>query len=269
MPIVVGVMLRRIKDKIYADVGRFDLRLNDKIILETEHGIEAGVVCEKEKNVQKGKDPIGKVLRKMTEEDRRKLADNERRTVKAHEMVLQKADDHELDMKLTCVQYTFDRSKLFVYYTSETRVDFRELIKDLGHILKTRIQMVQIGVRDESKMIGGIGTCEQVLCCQSFLKDFNSVTIDMAKEQGLSLNTTKLSGLCGRLMCCISYENYTYKVIKKDFPEIGTMISTPEGKARLAAIDCIRERVTVDFGDRVFKFFTIKQIMENNRRENK
>jgi cell fate regulator YaaT (PSP1 superfamily) len=264
MSIIVGVMLRRIKDKVYADAGRFDLGLNDKVILETEHGVETGVICEKEKNMQKGKDPIGKVLRKITEEDRRRLAENEKRNLKAYAIVMQKAEDYELDMKLTCVQYTFDRSKLFVYYTSEIRVDFRKLIKDLGHMLKARIQMVQISVRDESKMIGGIGTCGQVLCCQSFLKNFNSVTIDMAKDQELSLHASKLSGLCSRLMCCIAYENGTYRDIKKDIPVIGTMISMPEGKAKVAAIDCIRERVTVDFGDRAFKIFTIKQIKDNN-----
>ncbi|MDR3330837.1 MAG: stage 0 sporulation protein [Endomicrobium sp.] len=260
MPIVVGVMLRRIKDKMYADVGKFDLKLNDKIIIETEHAVEMGLVCEKERSIQKSKTFIGKVLRKMTEEDKKCLIENEKKNLKVHKIIMQKNDEYELDMKLTCVQYTFDRSKLFVYYTSETRIDFRELIKDLGHILKTRIQMVQIGVRDESKMIGGIGTCGQVLCCQSFLKDFNSVTIDMAKEQDLSSNTAKLSGLCGRLMCCIFYENDTYRDVRKNLPEIGSIILTPEGKAKLAAIDCIRERVTVDFESKGFKIFTIKQI---------
>ena len=215
MPQVVGIMVRRIKEKAYVEVGHLELKPGDRVIAETEHGIEAGTVCEREKNIQKNKEHIGKVLRKITEEDKRKLAENEKRNAKAFNIVLEKAYDHELDMKLTCVQYTFDRSKLFVYYTSETRVDFRGLIKDLGHILKTRIQMVQIGVRDEAKMVGGIGTCGQVLCCQSFLKDFSSVTIDMAKEQDLSLNTSKLSGLCGRLMCCISYENEHYKEIKR------------------------------------------------------
>jgi cell fate regulator YaaT (PSP1 superfamily) len=129
--------------------------------------------------------------------------------------------------------------------------------------------MVQIGVRDESKIIGGIGTCGQVLCCQSFLRDFNSVTIDMAKDQDLSLNTAKLSGLCGRLMCCIAYENDTYKNIKKNLPELGSTIVTPEGKAKLAAIDCRRERITADFGNKVFKFFTIEQIKDANEKGNK
>ncbi|MDR1695307.1 MAG: stage 0 sporulation protein [Endomicrobium sp.] len=266
MPMAVGVMLRRIKDKIYAEVGHLDIKPGDKVIVDTEHGTESGIVCEKEKNIQKGKDPIGKILRKITEDDKRRIAENEKREEKALNIVLQKADDHELDMKLTCVQYTFDRSKLFVYYTSETRVDFRELIKDLGHILKTRIQMVQIGVRDESKMVGGIGTCGQVLCCQSFMKDFNSVTMDMAKEQDLSLNTAKLSGLCGRLMCCIAYENDTYKNVKKDIPALGEIVLTPNGKGKIAAIDCIKETVTVDFGEREFKAFPIKIIKDKNKK---
>jgi cell fate regulator YaaT (PSP1 superfamily) len=265
MPIVVGVIVRKIRDKIYADTGRFDLRLNDKVIVGTEHGIEVGIVCENEKNIENGKDSIGKIFRKVTDEDKKKIAENEIKNEKICKTVSQKVADHKLDMKLTCVQYTFDHSKLFIYYTSETRVDFRELIKDLGHILKTRIQMVQIGVRDESKIIGGIGTCGQVLCCQSFLRNFNSVTIDMAKEQELSLNTTKLSGICGRLMCCIAYENDSYRDIKKNLPEIGTTIYTPEGKAKLAAIDCIREMVTVEFDKKSFKFFTVKQIQDVNK----
>jgi cell fate regulator YaaT (PSP1 superfamily) len=266
MAMVVGLMVRQTKDKIYADAGHFDLKLNDKAIVETEHGVEVGVVCEKENNIQIGKyHSIGKIFRKVTQEDKKKIVDNEARNEKAYKTVLQKIIDHKLDMKLTSVQYIFDCSKLFVYYTCETRVDFRVFIKNLGHLLKTRIQMVQIGVRDESKIIGGIGTCGQVLCCKCFLRDFNSVTIDMAKDQDLSLNTAKLSGLCGRLMCCIAYENDTYRDIKRNLPELGSTIITPEGKAKLAAIDCIRERVTVDFGNKVFKFFTIEQIKDANR----
>ncbi|GHT59753.1 stage 0 sporulation protein YaaT [Endomicrobiia bacterium] len=264
MPIVIGVMLRKTKDMMYADVGHFDLKLNDKVILETGHGVEIGIICEKEKSVQKDQSPIGKILRRMTEEDIRRLSRNEKRNLETYTIVMKKAKDHKLDMKLTCVQHTFDRSKLFVYYTSEIRVDFRELIRDLGRTLKTRIQMVQIGARDESKMIGGIGICGQLLCCQSFLKNFNLVTTDMLKDQDLSSNSLKLTGLCNRLMCCISYENDTYRNVKKDLPDVGTMILTPGGKAKLVAIDCVKEKVTVDFGDRSFKIFTIKQIKDNN-----
>jgi cell fate regulator YaaT (PSP1 superfamily) len=269
MPVVVAIMVRRIKDKIHADAGKINLKLNDKIIVETKHGVEHGVVYEIVKDFIKGKEPLGKVLRKATDDDKRKLADNQRRNLRAQVTVSQKVREHKLDMKLTCVSYTFDRSKLFVYYTSETRVDFRELIKNLGHVLKTRIQMVQIGVRDESKMIGGIGTCGQVLCCKNFLKDFYSVTIDMAKEQDLSLNTSKLSGLCGRLMCCIAYENDTYKNIKKKLPELGSTVFAPNGKGKLVAIDCIKERVSVDFGDKFFKIFKIEQIKDANGNDSK
>ncbi|GHT05737.1 stage 0 sporulation protein [Endomicrobiia bacterium] len=266
MPMVIGVALRKTKDKIYADVGYFDLKLNDKIILETEHGVEVGTVCEKEKVMQESKDPIGKVLREITEEDKKRLTENERKNLRTWNIVLQKVVKYKLDMKLICVQYIFDRSKLFVYYISGTRVDFRELVKELGRILRTRIQMVQIGVRDESKMVGGIGICGHVLCCQTFLKDFSSVTIDMAKEQDLLINTAKLSGLCGRLMCCISYENDIYRAVKKELPEIGKTVLTPEGRAKITAIDCIRENVTVDFGDKSFKVFSIKQINESSRK---
>ena len=257
---IVVVMLRKIKDEVYADSGYVSLSLNDKVIVETEHGVEVGIVYKKVGGVLKDEIIVNKVLRKMTDDDKKKFIENNIKSLKARNIVLRKVKDYNLDMKLTCVQYVFDRSKLFVYYTSETRVDFRKLIKDLGYALKTRIQMVQIGVRDESKIFGGIGTCGQILCCRSFLKDFNSVTMDMAKEQDLYLNTTKLSGLCGRLMCCIAYENETYKDIKKSLPEIGTTVFTPDGKAKLVAIDCIKEIVVVDLGNKTLKMFKINQI---------
>ncbi|GMO67647.1 MAG: stage 0 sporulation family protein [Endomicrobiia bacterium] len=257
---IVVVMLRNIKDKVYADSGCFSLRSNDKVIVETEHGVEAGTVYGEVEGVLKDENITNKVLRKMTDDDKKKFIENNIKSLKVRSIVLRKVQDYNLDMKLTCVQYVFDCSKLFVYYTSETRVDFRKLIKDLGYTLKTRIQMVQIGVRDESKIFGGIGTCGRILCCQSFLKDFDSVTMDMAKEQDLYLNTTKLSGLCGRLMCCIAYENKTYKDIKRSLPEIGKTVFTPDGKAKLVAIDCVKEIVIVDFGNKTLKMFTINQI---------
>jgi cell fate regulator YaaT (PSP1 superfamily) len=248
MPEIVGAVVRAIKNKIYAEKGPLELKLGDKIILETDHGLEAGMVCEMQKDIPKDdKESIARVIRKITQDDLKKIAENEKNALSALETVMRKTKDHDLDMKLTHVQYTFDRSKLFIYYTSESRVDFRELIKDLGHTLKTRIQMVQIGVRDESKMIGGLGICGRTLCCQNFLKDFSSVTIDMAKDQELSLNTSKLSGLCGRLLCCIAYENDYYKEIKRGLPKIGETIRTPNGDGKFAAIDCIKKTVTVEF----------------------
>jgi cell fate regulator YaaT (PSP1 superfamily) len=260
MPIAAGLVVRRIRDKIFAETGQFDVLIGESVVVETEHGQEVGIVVEREKMIDKPKDPLSKVLRKLTKEDEARIAENELKDSQAHKIVMQKAEDHELAMKLTATQYTFDRSKLFIYYTAENRVDFRELIKDLGHMLKTRIQMVQIGVRDEAKMIGGIGTCGRKLCCKSFLKEFSSVTIDMAKEQDLSLNTAKLSGLCGRLMCCLAYENECYKHTKKKLPKIGTKVHTPAGQGTVVGFNCLKEEVTVQIGEDNVKTFRLDQL---------
>lgn len=266
MPMVVGVIVRRIKDKIYVQTGKYAVKLNDKVIVETEHGTEFGVVCEKEKNIEPAKDfYIGKILRIATENDLKRLINNENKNAQARVTVSKKVQEHKLDMKLTCVQYTFDRTKLFIYYTSETRVDFRELIKDLAHSLKTRIQMVQIGVRNESKIVGGVGTCGKQLCCQIFLKDFSSVTIDMAKDQDLSLNTAKLSGLCGRLMCCLAYEYDNYVYFKKNSPKVGELVSTPNGKGKVVSLDCIKETCNVEISEHNIKSFKVSQIKRINQ----
>lgn len=271
MPRVVGVIVRKIKEKIYAQPKHLTLELNETVIVETEHGVEFGFICEKEKEMEQPADvKFGVVIRKANEHDIKRLENNEHKNDLAWDKVYEKISEMKLDMKLTSVNYTFDRTKLFIYYTSETRVDFREFIKVLGHALKTRIQMVQIGVRDESKIIGGIGTCGQQLCCKVFLKDFNSVTIDMAKDQDLSLNTTKLSGLCGRLMCCIAYEHELYANLKKSLPAIGSIINTPNGKGKLVSINCVKETCAVEFDDRNTKSFKITQIKEikNNGEKN-
>jgi cell fate regulator YaaT (PSP1 superfamily) len=260
MPIVVGLVVRRIKDIVLGDTGHLDLAIGERVIVETEHGQEVGMVCEREKMIEKPKVPVGKVLRKMTDDDRNRAKENETKNQQALKVIMQKIDDYELQMKLTCAQYTFDRSKLFIYYTAENRVDFRKLIKDLGHILKTRIQMVQIGVRDESKMIGGIGPCGRKLCCQSFLKDFASVTIDMAKEQDLSLNTAKLSGICGRLMCCIAFEHEFYKQCKKRLPHAGSKVHTPQGPGTVVSLNCIKEEVHVELADKQVKTFPADKV---------
>ena len=267
MPMVVGVIVRRIKDKVYAQTGQYTVNLNDKVIIETEHGTEFGIICEKEKNIpQPPKDVyIGKILRIATENDLKRLVNNESKNLQARVTVSKKVQEHQLDMKLTCVQYTFDRAKLFIYYTSEKRVDFRQLIKDLAHVLKTRIQMVQIGVRDESKIVGGVGTCGKQLCCQIFLKDFSYVTIDMAKDQDLSLNTAKLSGLCGRLMCCLAYEYENYVDFKKTASKIDDMVSTPNGKGKVVSLDCIKECCNVEISENNIKNFKISQIKRINQ----
>lgn len=261
MPIVAGLLVRRLREKIWGDSGHIDLLVGDRVLVETEHGLEIATVCEKEKMVDKPKEPVGKVVRKATPEDEKRLAENEEKNRQAQKIVLQKVEDHELQMKLTTVQYTFDRSKLFIYYTAETRVDFRELIKDLGHVLKTRIQMVQIGVRDEAKMIGGLGHCGRRLCCQGFLKEFSSVTIDMAKEQDLAINTAKLSGLCGRLMCCLAFENEGYCHMRKNMPKVGMRVNTPAGPAVITAVHILKEEVQVEMAsDKQHKLFPVKDI---------
>jgi cell fate regulator YaaT (PSP1 superfamily) len=262
---VVGLMMRRLKEKFAGDAGHLDLNISDKVIVETEHGTEMAVVFEREKNVDKPKAPVCKVLRKATAEDLSRAAENEKKNEQAHKIILNKILDHELQMKLTCAQYSFDRSKLFIYYTADNRIDFRELIKDLGHMLKTRIQMVQIGVRDEAKMIGGVGHCGRQLCCQEWLKDFSSVTIDMAKEQDIPLNTAKLSGLCGRLMCCLGYEHDFYTKCKKNLPRYGEKVNTPSGPGTVVGAHCLREEVVVELtpdktGEKVRKSFHISKI---------
>ena len=200
-----------------------------------------------EKMVERIKDKLYHIIRKMNPNDDIKIKGNERVAREAFYKVLQKVKERELDMKLTAVDYTFDRGKLFIYYTAEGRIDFRELVKDMGYIFKTRIQMVQIGVRDETKLMGGYGGCGRELCCCTFIKDFKPVSIDMAKEQELSLNPTKISGICGRLMCCLSYEDEFYKNAKKHFPRKGSKVNTKKGAAIVREIDVLKNRISVKY----------------------
>ena len=265
MPIVAGLIVRKMKDKIIADARHLDLIVGERVVVETDHGLEMATVYEKERIEDKPKEPVHQVIRKFNSDDIKCQAENENKGVQAHKTVLQKIQDHELDMKLTSVQYTHDRSKLFIYYTAENRIDFRELIKDLGHILKTRIQMVQIGVRDEAKLIGGLGHCGRKLCCKEFLKGFSSVTIDMAKEQDLSLNTAKLSGLCGRLMCCLAYENECYKNARKKLPALGAKVHTPAGHGTVVGIERLKEEVTIELDDKSIKKFKAEDITHTLR----
>lgn len=249
MPIVVGIAIRKNKEKILADAGHFDLGIDEKVIIETDSGLELGTIIEPERMVEKPKSDIFKVVRKTSSEDFQRLRNNRHKACQAIPKIKQSVENHELEMKLTFVEYSFDRSRLFIYYTADTRVDFRELIKDLGHMLKTRIQMVQIGVRDEARMIGGMGLCGRELCCGLFLKEFSPVSIDMAKEQDISLNTSKISGLCGRLMCCLSYEQAYYSSVKKTLPPIKSIVKTPEGEGTVVGMNCITREMVVDLGE--------------------
>lgn len=243
----------RFKDggKIYdfdADGKKFDK--GDYAIVETVRGMECGLVAKanhgtNEDDITK---PLKKVIRVATEEDIKTLAENKEKEKEAFKTCEKKIEAHGLDMNLVDVEYTFDRSKLLFYFTADGRVDFRELVKDLASAFRTRIELRQIGVRDESRMVGGFGICGRPFCCNTFLNDFQPVSIKMAKEQGLSLNPTKISGTCGRLMCCLKYEQDTYEHLLRVTPKMGAIVDTPDGKGRVIENNLITGmlKVTLD-----------------------
>ncbi|MFH0807411.1 MAG: regulatory iron-sulfur-containing complex subunit RicT [Elusimicrobiota bacterium] len=260
MPVVVDLLVRRKEDTIYGDVGKFNLNLGEKVIVDIDQTQEVGTVLTNERLIEKHKMEVHKIIRKLTNDDVPRLKDNCQRNIQASKSIIQKIEDYELAMKLTCVEYSFDRSRLFIYYTADTRIDFRQLIKDLGHILKTRIQMVQIGVRDEAKMLGGFGPCGCQLCCKTFLKTFSSVTVEMAKIQDPSLNIAKMTGVCGRLMCCIAYEDAFYSAQAKRMPKYNSKVQTPEGPGIVTNVNYIKDEVTVELSEKQTKKFKADQV---------
>jgi len=213
MPVVVGVRFKPAGKIYYFDGQDIELKVGDKVIVETARGIEYGEVVIGRREVDEGQLvlPLKKVVRRATEQDKEQAEENRRREVEAYAICEAKIKEHGLPMNLIDVEYTFDRGKIIFYFTAEGRVDFRELVRDLASVFRTRIELRQIGVRDEAKMLGGIGTCGRVLCCATFLGDFEPVSIRMAKDQNLSLNPTKISGICGRLMCCLKFESEAYE----------------------------------------------------------
>ena len=219
----------------------------DYVIVEVERGQDYGQVIGEPEVILEGDidKPLKKIVRIATKEDMRRINDNKRRIKNASQMCSRKVHERKLDMKLIDAEYSFDRTKLIFYFTSKERVDFRELVKDLAHIFKVRIEMRQIGVRDEARMLGGFGHCGRPLCCASFLKGFEPVTIRMAKEQNLPLNPSKISGCCGRLMCCLGYEYQSYKKYLKGLPKEGERIRTKEGKGRVISINALKRKVVV------------------------
>lgn len=230
MPIVVGVRFKPAGKIYYFDSEGFELAAQDKVIVETIRGIEYGTVMLGPRFI-KEEDlvvPLKKVLRKATSEDEAKYADNKLKEKEAFDICLKKIEEHQLPMDLVDVEYTFDRGKIIFYFTAEGRVDFRELVRDLAAIFRTRIELRQIGVRDEAKIIGGLGTCGRVLCCHQWLGDFEPVSIRMAKDQNLSLNPTKISGICGRLMCCLKFESEQYDESKGNYGEGFERIETDD-----------------------------------------
>ncbi|MFB5663735.1 stage 0 sporulation family protein [Alteribacillus sp. HJP-4] len=245
---VVGVRFKKAGKIYYFSPGDLDIEKDQWVVVETARGIEFGKVVLGKKQVS-GEDvvlPLKKVLRLANTKDKLTVEENKELADKAYEVCSAKIEEHSLDMKLVDVEYTFDRNKVLFYFTADGRIDFRALVKDLASVFRTRIELRQIGVRDEAKMLGGIGPCGRVLCCSSFLGDFEPVSIKMAKDQNLSLNPAKISGLCGRLMCCLKYENDHYEQAKKDLPDIGKKIETPDGNGKVVGINILERLVEVE-----------------------
>ena len=247
MATVIGVRFRNAGKLYYFDPGPFWPTAGDAVIVETVRGIEYGEVVTgvKEVNDELITPPLKKVLRIATAEDAQHHLDNRSREEDAIALCQKKVDEHRLQMKLVGCEYTFDNSKILFYFTSDKRVDFRALVKDLAAAFHTRIELRQIGVRDEAKMMGGLGLCGRPVCCGAFLGDFQPVSIKMAKEQNLSLNPTKISGVCGRLMCCLKYEEDHYEATRKRMPRIGKEVITPDGNGIVVDLNILKETVRV------------------------
>lgn len=244
---VVGVRFKEAGKIYYFNPGEHEIKKGDKVIVETARGVEFGHVVVGLKKVDEEEivPPLKDVIRVANREDCRTHKINRRKAEEAFDICLEKIDKHGLEMKLIDAEYTFDNNKVIFYFTADGRVDFRELVKDLASVFRTRIELRQIGVRDEAKMIGGLGPCGKETCCTTFLGDFDPVSIKMAKEQDLSLNPTKISGLCGRLMCCLKYEHHIYDELLDKMPEVGSIVLTPLGKATVIEVYTLLETVKV------------------------
>lgn len=229
---VIGVRFKEVGKVYYFDPQNEKYKDGTRVIVETARGIECGEVAMENKEIPDDEiiSPLKPVIRIANENDLKTLEENRSKEKAAYDICLKKIESHGLKMKLVDVEYTFDRSKILFYFTADGRVDFRELVKDLASVFKTRIELRQIGVRDESKVLGGLGVCGRPFCCSSFLGAFQPVTIKMAKEQGLSLSPVKISGTCGRLMCCLKYEQASYEHLLRVTPKVGAIVDTKEGK---------------------------------------
>ena len=232
MAVIIGVRFKNTGKVYYFDPGQNQLEKGSLVVVETARGIECGEVVIPNKEVADSTivKPLKPVLRPATPEDKRRAKENAEKEQRAMRVCQEKIAAHKLDMKLVDVEYTFDNSKILFYFTADGRVDFRDLVKDLASVFRTRIELRQIGVRDEAKMLGGLGICGRPFCCSQFLSDFQPVSIKMAKEQGLSLNPTKISGSCGRLMCFLKYEQDAYESLLRMTPKVGALVTTKEGK---------------------------------------
>ncbi len=251
---VIGVRFRTAGKIYYFDPGTLEIKKGDHVIVETARGIEYGTVVGEPREVEDEKvvQPLKAVLRVATAKDDEQEAANKQKEKDAFQICLEKIKKHELPMKLIDAEYTFDNNKVLFYFTADGRIDFRELVKDLASVFKTRIELRQIGVRDETKIVGGIGICGRPLCCHTHLSEFVPVSIKMAKEQNLSLNPTKISGVCGRLMCCLNHEEETYEELNRKLPNVGDFVTTADGlKGEVHSVNVLRQlvKVIVDVDD--------------------
>lgn len=244
---VIGVRFKEVGKIYYFDPTELTFKQGDRVIVETARGIECGTVALANKDVDDESivHPLKPVLRQATENDLEHLEENKKREANALKICEEKIREHNLEMKLVDVEYTFDNSKILFYFTADGRVDFRQLVKDLANVFRTRIELRQIGVRDEAKMLGGLGICGKPFCCNSFLGEFQPVSIKMAKEQGLSLSPVKISGTCGRLMCCLKYEQDAYTDLLKHTPRVGNVVKTPEGKGTVVEVSLLTGKLKV------------------------
>lgn len=245
---IIGVRFRNVGKIYYFNPKSFQMKPGDHVIVETARGVEYGTVVlgPKEVDDRQVVQPLKDVIRMATQKDDAKEESNRKKEKEAYQVCVKKIRAHQLEMKLIDVEYTFDNNKILFYFTADGRIDFRELVKDLAAIFKTRIELRQIGVRDETKILGGIGICGRPLCCHTYLSEFAPVSIKMAKEQNLSLNPTKISGVCGRLMCCLTNEQETYEELNSHLPSVGDTVTTVEGlKGEVHSLSVLRQLVKV------------------------
>lgn len=269
---VIGVRFRNVGKIYYFSPKDLEIKAGEHVIVETARGVEYGsvVLPPREVSDEKVVQPLKEVIRIATPQDDKKEETNRKREKEAFQICLKKIREHNLEMKLIDVEYTFDNNKILFYFTADGRIDFRELVKDLAAIFKTRIELRQIGVRDETKILGGIGICGRPLCCHTYLSEFVPVSIKMAKEQNLSLNPTKISGVCGRLMCCLKNEEETYEYLNSRLPNVGDRVTTVDGlKGEVQSVSVLRQlvKVIVDMGDeKEIREYPVKQLKFRSKR---
>ncbi len=273
---VIGVKFKTSGKMYYFDPDGNRLAKGSYVVVSTARGLECGEVVAENHQVEDSLvvRPLKKVTRAATKEDVERMRANRRKESQAFDICMKKIAQHKLDMKLVDVEYTFDNNKILFYFTADGRVDFRELVKDLASVFRTRIELRQIGVRDEAKMIGGIGICGRPFCCSTFLTEFQPVSIKMAKEQGLSLNPTKISGTCGRLMCCLKYEQNAYEDLLRTTPKVGAAVMTREGRGTVTEVNLLsgmlKVRLEDGAGDTVVSVHKseVKSLRDNRNKQN-